>query len=247
MQTNNNPSTGTRTLLEASLARILVHYENRQFGILTSCNGGGCKDRDLAAIEQNNRNFEALIKDVHEARFSYIPLRGVAKEELKPDEVVGQFDHGVVIDPDGRRYRKVQEPSLFVINEPSGKWEGPRPADAFRWLIVHLGLKYNQSCVIVGTPPEKGLDLIGLGPTIHIERHCHKIRANILAQFYTQLKPNRTFMFEAILTPDSPKSFMEAMGRGSSGETWTAGRSLEGQVIELLEYLWNVRGCHGSK
>ena len=243
MESNNNSTTGTRTLLEASLARILAHYQNRQFGILTSWHGGGGKNWDTAAIEQNNRNFEALIKDVHEARFSYIPLKGVAKEELKPDEVVGQFDHGVVVEPDGKRYRKIVEPSLFVINHPTTKWQGPRPEDAFRWFIVNTGLKYNQSCVIVGTP-EKGLDLIGLEPIIHIARHCHKIRANILAQFYTQLKPNRKFVFEALLTPDSPHSFMEAMGRGSSGETWAAARSIEGQVIELLEYLWNVRGAN---
>ncbi len=235
----NNPSTGTKTLLVASFARIITHYENAQFGIITSWRGGGSTNHDLPAIEQDNRNFEALIKDVHEARYSHFTLRGVAKEELKPEEVVGQFDN-VLTEPDGKRYRKVEELSLFVINQTSTRWQGPRPADAFRWLIIHLGIKYNQSCVIVSTP-EKGVDLVGLGPTIHIERHCHKIRPSIIAQFYTQLKPGRTFVFETIFTPAFPRSWMEGMGRQGSGETFAAACSPERQILELMEYLWKEK------
>jgi hypothetical protein len=239
MASNNNSTTVKRSLLEASLARILVHYENRQFGILTSWTGGGGKNWDMAAIERNNRNFEGLIKDVHDARFTHITLRGIAKEELKPDEVVGQFDR-VLTESDGRRHRKVEEPSLFVINEPTEKWQGPRPTDAFRWLIIHLGLRYKQSCVILGDP-EKGLDLVGLNPVIHTERHCHKIRANILAQFFSQIKPNRNIVFEAVFTPAFPKSWMEGMGRQGSGETFAAACSPERQILELLGYLWTEK------
>lgn len=235
MQENNGSTAVIRTVLEASLARVLVHYEDKQFGILTSWQGGGKTKEDYVQIGQNNENFAALKKDVHEARFDYIPLMGIAKEELRPEEQGNSFDHEV--DADGKRVRHIQEPSLFVINQSTESWQGPRPEEAFRWLMIHLGRKYNQSCVIVGRPGA-GMDLIKVKTPIQVERHCHKIRPSMLAQFYSQLKPDRKIVFEALLTPAQPKSCMEGMARESIGETFEACRPVEGQIIELLQYLW---------
>ncbi len=207
MEDISNILIGTKCLLEASLARILVRYENVRFGILTSWREN--VNGKPATIEQKNESFERLKEDVHAAGFKFIPLNEAANEE---------------------------ECRLFVINQTTVKWSGPRPAEAFRWLVINLGVRYHQDCVIVATP-DIGVDLIGLKPTIHIERHSRKTRPNILAQFYNQLRPDRKAEFDAVFTAESPKSWAEGMCRQASGETFVAACFKERQILEIMEYL----------
>jgi len=201
------------SLLEASLIRVWNHYNNKQFGLLTS-------QKKEASEKENEANYYKLKDDIKQNDLSYVKLRGFGQEVNKLS---------------GKK-EVVEEPSFLVVNDKA-------PSEEFKNLIISLGQKYKQDYVIVNHPKdaehaETRTELIKTRPSVKVEQRYKNIHFNKIADFYSQLYGgNRTFTFEKVLANDGIDNHIDGMGRKASGELLELTGSEEDQLLGILEYL----------
>ena len=206
-------------LLEASLARIWDHYQNKQFAVLTSWRQGNSQ-------EENDENFKQLKADLKSINTGFIPLVGHGQEST-PDGVVNV----------------VEEPSLAVFPRvtPDDSFRGKIIEIGKKYkqwgLIVHTSKKETDGQISLLT------ELVTLDPE-KVEEIYGSIHFNKIAKFYSELfscTGNRTFNFENVLVEDGPHGnnlWLKGTVRVCEGEIFDDfSRHPEAQIREILEFL----------
>ena len=205
-------------LLEASLARIWDHYQNKQFAVLTSW-------RQDNSQEENEANFKQLKADLKSINTGFIPLVGHGQEYISG------------------KVNVVNEPSLAVFPKatPDDRFRGNIIEIGKKYkqwgLIVHTANKEIDGKVSLLT------ELITLDPE-KVEEVYDSIHFNRIAKFYSELfscTGGRTFNFESVLAVDGPHGtnlWMKGMSREGGGEIFDdLNRHPEDQIREILKYL----------
>lgn len=119
-------------LTEASLNRLVRGHDKDGYAVLSA-------SRNERTVEDNNKNFEQLKKDVKNKGYSYVPVFG-----------------GYVETDDGGEQHPVYEKSLYVIPKrkgQNGEFED-KDFDIFVGDMFEIGGKYNQEEILVKYPNE---------------------------------------------------------------------------------------------
>jgi len=190
-----------------SLTRVLGHFENNAFSIVSASRG-------IYGKEENKIRTENLISDVRGGGFGFVKMKGRYVE--------GYGTEG--------EKNPVQEDVLFIASKPMKVNTETTPEDEsrhndevnskwneeFKQNMMKLGNKYDQESIVFKPYGEEKAYLIG---TVDIDENGKKVwpgHGNMIevgdihpgkaGMFHTMLwKNKRTFTFESV---EYPKSFM---------------------------------------
>ena len=182
-------------LVEASLARVLSHWEGREFCIISWFRDGQSEeDRECAR--------EMLQKEIKFLNLGYVPVIGAGQEPDASGVMVPHSERAFYV-PNGQRVTGVSLPR-------SGK---PRPD--FLEQMLALARKFNQDWISYGYGNGTGALLRQDGG---IEKTWSDFRVGA-AQYFTRLArgDRREFHFESI-RKNPPTTVMGGYGRTCRGE-----------------------------
>ena len=206
------------TLLQASLARIWDHYNDRQFGIVA------VSINEISVMHRWD-NYREIADEIKQEGFRFVPMRGFGFQEDKAT---------------GKTFVEKKMALLAINNQ--------EPNDDFKNFIMDLGRKHGRDCVIVHSPtdaehPKTLTELMPLKSTIGYVRFKN-IHYNKMVEFYVRVLGLSTtpYHFERILAGERMSNWLGGWARNSAGEDLTLSGTNEKQLIQILEFLQKGHG-----
>jgi hypothetical protein len=203
-------------IVETSVSRLLTHFDETGFAVLTAYRGEKTK-------EENEANLDKLKRQVRTSGYSFIPIIGKGREQH----------------PDGTE-TIASEPSIFIPDKP--RHYG---AIDLRDLVVELGNDYQQTSVLYKSKDGPVVEIkCSTGEILRtMPSFGAKEWADFWTQIVRGSKSQQGLkvVFEDVFyRTRNPESFIEGMGRQADGEifsieTFLKSPSIDRAIDQLLK------------
>lgn len=194
-----------KVLTEASLNRLVRGHDKDGYAVLSA-------SRNERTVEENNKCFEQLKKDVKGMGYSYVPVFG-----------------GYVETDDNGEKHPVYEKSLYVLpkrKNQNGEFED-KDFDSFVDNMFQLGKKFEQEEILIKYPDEKPAYYFVKNKQKDMEFNGASFN-DIKSEYFTAMKkwdgenkkggsPQR-FSFKECYLSDQPHTVSGATARSMNGE-----------------------------